>query len=67
MRIIVKLLWTLLIFVVGTVILHIVLQVSVGFSGIIGLGTFAAIIAVWAKRKKPEQENSIDKHHLNKD
>jgi uncharacterized membrane protein YeaQ/YmgE (transglycosylase-associated protein family) len=65
-RIIVKLLWTLLIFIVGTVIATLVSKESAGFSGIIALGMFGAIIAVWVKWKKPEQEDSIDKHQLNK-
>lgn len=66
-KIIVKLLWTFLIFIVGTIIATLVRQESVGFSGIIALGMFGAIIAVWSTWKKPEQENSIDKHQLNKD
>jgi len=68
-RIIVKLLWSLLILIAGVVITLLVqIATQPGIIPALFLGgTVVGIIFVWIKWKKPEKKETIDKYQLNKD
>ena len=68
-RILVKLLWTFLIFIGGMFITMLVQAATAPglIPGLFLIGTLVGIIAVWVKWKKPKKEDRIDKYQLNKD
>jgi len=72
MRVIVKIILTIVAFIVATFLIGALKSItgndSTGVLGlVIGAGLIGGIIAIWRYNPKPEENNQIDKHQLNKD